>query len=50
MFAYPAPQVADSLPELLEDIQYQLLDLLSLVLSKRPFNSSTTQVGDGPCR
>ncbi|GIL44136.1 hypothetical protein Vafri_1666 [Volvox africanus] len=36
-------QVANSLPELLEDIQYQLLDLLSLVLSKRPFNSSTTQ-------
>nr|ABB13529.1 target of rapamycin kinase [Chlamydomonas reinhardtii] len=36
-------QVANALPELLEDIQYQLLDLLSLVLSKRPFNSSTTQ-------
>ncbi|EFJ44271.1 target of rapamycin, growth-regulatory PI3K-like protein kinase [Volvox carteri f. nagariensis] len=36
-------QVANALPELLEDIQYQLLDLLSLVLSKRPFNSATTQ-------
>ena len=37
-------QVAEALPELLEDIQYQLLELLSLVLSKRPFNSATTQV------
>ncbi len=35
--------VAAALPELLEDIQAQLLDLLSLVLARRPFNPSTSQ-------
>jgi len=34
-------QIAESLPELLEDIQLQLLDLLSLALAKRPFNQFT---------
>lgn len=36
-------QIATALPELLESIQYQALDLLSLALSKRPFNPYTTQ-------
>ena len=35
------PQIAEYLPELLEDIQLQLLDLLSLALAKRPFNQFT---------
>eukprot|EP00798_Chlamydomonas_sp_ICE-L_P022752 gene22752-29919_t len=36
-------QIAEAIPELLEDIQYRLLDLLSLVLAKRPFNPYTAQ-------
>ncbi|MEW5308376.1 MAG: hypothetical protein WDW38_000344 [Sanguina aurantia] len=36
-------QIATALPELLESIQYQALDLLSLALSKRPFNPYTAQ-------
>uniref|UniRef100_A0A7S3R516 Serine/threonine-protein kinase TOR n=1 Tax=Dunaliella tertiolecta TaxID=3047 RepID=A0A7S3R516_DUNTE len=34
-------EIAQALPELLEDIQLQLLDLLSLALAKRPFNQFT---------
>ncbi|KAF5842966.1 armadillo-type protein [Dunaliella salina] len=34
-------EIAEALPELLEDIQLQLLDLLSLALAKRPFNQFT---------
>lgn len=33
--------VAGALPELLEDIQGQLLDLLSLMLARKPFCPST---------
>jgi hypothetical protein len=34
-------QISSALPELLTDIQLQLLDLLSLALAKRPFNQFT---------
>lgn len=35
--------IAEALPELLEDVQNQLLDLLSLVLARRPFSPATPQ-------
>ena len=39
-------EVAEALPgnkELLKSMRLQLLDLLSLAISRKPFNSSTTQ-------
>lgn len=36
-------QVANSLPDLLPEIQMQLMDVISLILSRKPFSATTNQ-------